>query len=56
VLNLDIGTLGAGQDVASLEALLRDLQAIDRFLDARAAQIRRRAEALEADESQALGR
>lgn len=56
VLNLDIGALGAGQDVASLEALLRDLQAIDRFLDARAAQIRQRAEALEADESQALGR
>lgn len=55
VLNLDIGALGAGQDVASLEALLRDLQAIDRFLDARAAQIRRRAEALEADESQVLG-
>lgn len=56
VLNLDIGALGAGQDVASLEALLRDLQAIDSFLDARAAQIRRRAEALEADETQALGR
>lgn len=56
VLNLDLRTVGAGKDVASLEALLQDLVKLDQLLGSQATQIRRRAQALEADEARALGK
>ncbi len=55
VLNLDVRALGAGKDMASMEAMLAELVKLDQMLGAQASQIRRRAQALEADEARALG-
>jgi len=54
LLNFDVRALGTNIDVASMEALLKDLQSLESYLGERATVIRRRAQTLEADEASAL--